>query len=85
MILRDFIRQLEDLYCTYDDEYKHHMGEPEIMVDIFKETGDPHKFEYAGFSPFIHIDKSADGVYDIIRAFHTEEDLELWKKSHLKP
>lgn len=85
MLIKDLIQKLEDLYCTYDDEYKHHMGEPEIMVDIFKETGEPHKFEYGGFSPFIHIDKSADGVYDIIRAFNTEEDAELWKKSHLKP
>lgn len=80
----DLIRQLEDLYYTYDAEYKHHMGEPEIMVDIFKETDERHKYQYVGFSPFIHIDKSADGVDDIIRAFHTEEDAETWKKNHLK-
>ena len=74
MRIIDLIRQLEDLYCTYDDEYKHHMCQPEIMIDIFRDTEENHKFEYAGFSPFIHIDKSADGVYDILRAFHTEDD-----------
>lgn len=83
MRLIDLIRQLEDLYCTYDDEYKHHMGEPEIMVDVFVDKGD-HKFEYGGFSPFIHIDKSADGVYDIIRAFETKEDKELWLQKKMK-
>lgn len=84
MLIKDLIKRLEDLYYTYDDEYKHHMGEPEIMVDIFRETDTPHKFEYAGFSPFIHIDKSADGVYDIIRAFNTEEDKEQWIKNRSK-
>ena len=84
MELRQLIMQLEELYYSYDDEYKHHMGEPEIVIDTFKETAEKHKFEYAGFSPFIHIDKSADGVYDIIRAFHTESDYQIWKNSHLK-
>ncbi len=81
MKIRDLINQLEDLYSTYDDEYKYHMGEPEIMIDIFRETQEPHKFEYVGFSPYIHIDKSADGVYDIIRAFDTPEDKDKWKNS----
>jgi hypothetical protein len=84
MLIKDLIKCIEDLYYTYDDEYKHHIGEPEIMVDIFKETDIRHKYEYVGFSPFIHIDKSADGVYDIIRAFDTEEDKEQWIKNHLK-
>jgi hypothetical protein len=74
MRIIDLIRQLEDLYCTYDDEYKHHMGEPEIMIDVFGETDEKHRFAYRGFSNIIHIDKSADGVYDIIRAFETKED-----------
>jgi hypothetical protein len=72
MRLIDLIRQLEDLYYTYDDEYKHHMGEPEIMIDVFGETNIPHQFQYKGFSPAIHIDKTADGVYDVIRAFETK-------------
>jgi hypothetical protein len=74
MRIIDLIRQLEELYYTYDDEYKHHMGEPEIMIDVFGETDEKHRFVYRGFSNIIHIDKSADGVYDIIRAFETKED-----------
>jgi hypothetical protein len=49
------------------------MGEPEIMIDTFDLVGD-HKFEYAGFGPEIYIDKTADGVYDVIRAFKTKEE-----------
>ena len=45
MRIIDLIHQLEELYYTYDDEYKHHMGEPEIMIDIFGETDEKHKFE----------------------------------------
>ena len=52
------------------------MGEHEIMVDVFqmKEMqcldGTMHKtFQYAGFSPEIKIQKSSDGVYDIICGF----------------
>lgn len=73
MKLIDLIHQLEDLYYSYDDEYRSFAGEPEIMIDTFDSVGD-HKFEYVGFSPDIYIDKSADGVYDIIRAFKTKED-----------
>ena len=74
MRIIDLIKKLEDLYCTYDDEYKHHMGEPEIMIDVFGDTDKPHMFEYRGFSKDICIDKSADGVYDIIRAFDMKEE-----------
>jgi hypothetical protein len=73
MKLIDLIRELEDLYYSYDEEYHSVMGEPEIMIDTFDLVGD-HKFEYAGFGPEIYIDKSADGVYDIIRAFKTKEE-----------
>lgn len=74
MRIIDLIKKLEDLYCTYDDEYKHYMGEPEIMIDVFGDTDTPHRYEYRGFSKDIYIDKSADGVYDIIRAFDIKEE-----------
>lgn len=74
MRLIDLIRELEDLYYSYDDEYKSVMGEPEIMIDTFTENeNEKHTFHYSGFSNEIFIDKSADGVYDIIRAFNVKE------------
>jgi hypothetical protein len=73
MLLLDLIRELEDLYYSYDEEYRAVMGEPEIMIDTFALIGD-HKFQYAGFGKDIYIDKTADGVYDVIRAFKTEEE-----------
>jgi hypothetical protein len=55
------------------------MGEPEIMIDSFELVRDvlgdsTHRFVYTGFQKEIHIDKSADGVYDIIRSFNTKEN-----------
>ncbi len=44
------------------------MGDHEIVIDVFKDCGQ-HKFQYAGFSPHIIIEKSSDGTYDILSAF----------------
>ena len=79
MRLIDLIQELENLYYSYDDEYKATMGEPEIMIDSFELVRDvlgdsTHRFVYTGFQKEIHIDKSADGVYDIIRSFNTKEN-----------
>jgi hypothetical protein len=73
MKIIDLIKTLEDLYCTYDDEYKHFMGEPEIMIDCFGIDDTGNKIEYLGFMKEIHIEKSADGVYDILRAFDIKD------------
>jgi hypothetical protein len=73
MRIIDLIKKLEDLYCTYDDEYKHHMGEPEIMIDCFELDDTGNNIQYKGFMKDIYIDKSADGVYDILRAFNIED------------
>lgn len=72
MQIRKLIEKLQELYNTYDDEYKEVMGEPEIMIDVFvraKKTS--HTFLYAGFDgrSDIVIDTSSDGVYKIISAF----------------
>ena len=73
MRIIDLIKKLEDLYCTYDDEYKYVMGEPEIMIDCFDIADDGINIEYRGFIKDIYIDKSADGVYDILRAFDIKD------------
>lgn len=73
MRIIDLIKKLEDLYCTYDDEYKHVMGEPEIMIDCFDIADNGVDIEYRGFIKDIYIDKSADGVYDILRAFNIKD------------
>jgi hypothetical protein len=44
------------------------MGPHEIVIDVFKHVEEGH-FQYAGFSPHIEIEKSGDGVYDILSAF----------------
>ena len=49
------------------------MGDHEIVIDVFRKApGHEHLFQYSGFSPNIEIEKSKDGVYDIISAFETE-------------
>jgi len=68
MITKDLIKKLQKLV----DEHEPHidvMGEHEIMIDVFKHTEYNKYFEYAGFSPDIHIDLSDDGVYEILCAF----------------
>lgn len=70
MQIKDLIAKLEALYTTYDDEYKSIAGEPEIVIDVFKLVG--NTFEYSGFSPHIVIDKTRDGVYDILSAFYED-------------
>ena len=77
MKIKDLIAKLEALYNIYDDEYKDLMGEPEIMIDLFKlSDNNPRKFyrEYAGISRHIVISKSSDGVYDILSAFYEDQN-----------
>ena len=72
--MKDLINQLQEKYSFYTDEIKSVFGEPEIMIDVFKEaeTGG-HYFTYVGWSPDFSIDKSSDGVYDIISKFENEK------------
>lgn len=75
MRTKDLIEQLQKLV----DDHKPCewlMGEHEIMIDVFQVTemeckeGIMYKsFKYLGFSPEIFIDKSGDGVYDILSGF----------------
>ena len=67
MLTKDLIKQLQKLVDAHES-YVEVMGEHEIMVDVFKKVAE-HTFQYAGFSKDIRIDKSTDGVYDIICAF----------------
>ena len=67
MLTKDLIKILEKLIESHES-VKDMMGEHEIMIDVFKKVGD-HQFQYAGFSPNIKVDRSADGVYDILCAF----------------
>lgn len=50
------------------------MGPHEIVIDVFERDGiSEHGFHYAGFSQNIRIEKSSDGVYDILNAFAEEK------------
>lgn len=71
MRIIDLIAKLQALRAEYDDEYLSMMGEPEIMVDRFK-PAENHTFHYAGFDNEITIEKTQDGVYDIISGFANE-------------
>jgi hypothetical protein len=68
VLIKDLIRKLQDLY---DQEMQHVdvMGEPEICIDVFEETGHGGR-QYAGVhtGDFV-FDRTADGVYNVISAF----------------
>lgn len=69
MLTKDLIKKLQKLVDDHESCIEV-MGEHEIVVDVFIKTGErEHTFIYAGFSPNIVIEKSGDGVYDIISAF----------------
>jgi hypothetical protein len=67
MLIKDLIEQLQTLY---EKEMIHAdvMGDPEIMIDVFKKV-EQGVFHYAGFSNEIKIERSADGVYNILSGF----------------
>ncbi len=67
MKTKDLIAKLQTLV----DDHEPHvevMGEHEIVIDVFCKTDKQGCFEYRGFSPNVIIDKSKDGVYDILTA-----------------
>jgi hypothetical protein len=80
MQIKHLIEQLQTLYNTYNDEYKATMGEPEIVIDMFEKRDDTGWFEYAGFSPWIVIEKTDCGTYDILNAFYDQDQEPETKK-----
>jgi hypothetical protein len=70
MYIKDLIAKLQELH---DKEMAHYdmMGEPSIEIDVFKCVDEEKKlYEYAGFhTGEIVIDRSTDGVYNIMTAF----------------
>ena len=80
MQIKLLIEKLQKLYSTYDDEYKSAMGEPEIVIDVFREKAYTRtgavQYSYGGYAGLtdIVIENTSDGVYKIISAF--SEDYE---------
>lgn len=71
MLTKDLIKLLQDK-LERDKEYEEIMGESEIMIDCFVKTTPPGSFHYGGFSPEIIIERSDDGVYEILSGFKRE-------------
>lgn len=68
MLLKDFIKKLQELYDSeVSEEYLEVMGEPEIMIDTFEKVDT--LFRYRGFSKDISVTRSDDGVYMILNRF----------------
>jgi hypothetical protein len=68
MLTKDLIKQLQKLVDDNESAVPL-LGEHTIMIDVFEKINLDTGFQYKGFSDKIIIDKSADGVYDIIRTF----------------
>lgn len=67
MKTKDLILKLQQLIDAHEPLLDM-MGEHEIVIDVFESAGN-HHFTYKGFTSDIKIEKSGDGVYDIISAF----------------
>jgi len=77
MLLKDFIKELQRQYDneTSDPEYLEMMGEPEIMIDVFKKCENPlHEYQYVGFDKEVLVERSGDGVYLILNRFSKNEN-----------
>jgi len=73
MMTTELIKELQKLVDDHKS-YEDVMGPHEIVIDVFKKIpGEGHEFNYVGFSPNIQIEKSSDGVYDILSAFAEEK------------
>jgi hypothetical protein len=69
MLTTELIKKLQQMIEEHKP-YEEVMGPHEVVIDVFKRDGvTDHGFHYAGFSPYIEIEKSSDGVYDILSAF----------------
>jgi hypothetical protein len=71
MLTKDLIKLLQDK-LERDKQHEHIMGESTIEIDCFAPVKDTHFFTYNGFSPNIEIDKTTDGLYDILSCFQKE-------------
>lgn len=74
----DLIAQLQKLVDDHKASGAEEvMGEHEIVIDVFRKYCDTKAnvgwYQYGGFDPDIRIEKSDDGVYDILSAFSTKE------------
>ena len=65
MLARELIEKLEKLIENHES-VKDMMGECEIHIDKFGKTLGRDNFVYMGVSPDIEIERSADGVYNIL-------------------
>ena len=68
MITKNLIKALQALVDAHEPTITSTVGEHKIMIDIFVRTDNGY-FKYAGFSPHIKLEKSDNGIYDIISAF----------------
>lgn len=68
MYIKDLIVLLSKHYV---EEMKHAdvLGEPEIMIDVFKQVPGSTHFTYGGIVHDVRVERSADGVYLILSKF----------------
>lgn len=67
MKTKELIKQLQKLV----DDFEPHVpicGEHEIMIDVFAKNKEG-AFDYVGFSSYIPIELTSDGVYHVLTAF----------------
>lgn len=87
MLIKDLIQELEELYSSFDYEYKSVMGEPEICIDVFrpKYPNSPNYDRlYSGISNEIVIEKYPRNWYTpVISGF--SEDYEKFKNRYQTP
>lgn len=71
MLLKDLIRELQDLYF---EEVRANVGsEPEVYVDLFRQSDSVGNFEYCGLSKDINIQSSGKSRKIVISAIEVDD------------
>lgn len=69
MLIKDLIKQLQEIIDNTTQEEIDVMGEPYIYIDVFSKVKGFDHFQYCGISKDISIERTQDGVNLVLSAF----------------
>lgn len=70
MLLRDLIRKLQELYF---EELRNNPDEPEVVVDVFRQTDNYGNFQYSGTSEDVELHPSGKSNVFVISGFQVDD------------
>lgn len=69
MLIKDLIKQLQEIQDSYTPEDIAVLGEPDIYIDVFSKFSNRDGYMYSGICPDITIERTADTVNLVLSGF----------------